>query len=286
MGFAEVLAEAPQQLEHAAMQVAHSWQDAYGKGTAVVEAVQNGLVNREVAVFLADKPPVAKTLIANNEAGTIAYMALSNDILHRITYTVICCHKEETVLDELYPLIADIGRAWGSTLPAYRKHRGLRADEGCLDLFNTFNDDTGPLGGKSSLAGRGADVIGVNVCLMTAKLVRRRKILQTYWDLLGFLDMFIDERASVIRGKAEFWANVTGYWKGLQVALIKEITQLPEEQEEVSLPAEPAHAAALSKQTAEPQRDPAESLREAMGELDALTGLSAVKTEVSTTARV
>lgn len=108
MGFAEVLAETPQKLEHAAMLVAHAWQDAYGKGNEVAGAVRDEIVSREIAAFLIDKPPVTKTLIGNSQAGTIAYIGLSNDILHRIAFTLNCCHREEMVLDELYPLLADI----------------------------------------------------------------------------------------------------------------------------------------------------------------------------------
>ena len=281
MGFAEVLAECPQKLEYAAMLVAHSWQDAYGKGNAVAGAVHGDVVSREVATFLADKPPVTKTLIANNEAGTVAYIALSNDILHRIALTLICCNRDGTVLDELFPLIADIGRAWGTTIPAFRKYRGLRPDDRCLDLFDTYEQGSGPFGRN---AGQGTDVIGVNVCLMTAKLVQRRKILQTYWDILGFLNMFIDERAAVNPGHAQVWPNVTGYWKALQVHLIEEKVKLPEEEEEeveeVPVAAEPVRSSGSRKQAAEPQRDPAEVLREALEELDGLTGLPAVKAEV------
>lgn len=278
MGFAEVLAEVPQKLEHAAMVVAHAWRDAYGRGNEVAGPVRDGIVSLEIAEFLIDKPPVTKTLLSNSQAGTIAYIALSNDILQRIAVTLICCHREETVLDELFPLIADIGRAWGTTIPAYRKHRGMRADEGCLELFDTFETDTGPLRRQ---AGQGCDVVGVNVCIMTVKVVPRRKILQNYWDILGFLNMFIDERASVDRRYAEVWGRVTGYWKALQVHIIEEKVKLPEEDEEEEgepLPSEPAPKEA--RREAEPQRDPAEVLQEALAELDALTGLPAVKAEV------
>jgi hypothetical protein len=218
MGFAEVLAEQPEKLEYAAMLVADAWRDAYGKGNAVAGAVYDEVVNRKVAVFLADKPPITKTLLAHTEAGTIAYITLSNDILYRIAVTLICCDRQETILDELYPLIADIGRAWGTTIPAFRKYRGLRADEGCLDLFSAYEQGAGPFGRN---AGQGCDVIGVNACLMTAKLVQRRQILQTYWDILGFLNTFIDERASINPRYAELWVDLTRYWKAVQVHLYR-----------------------------------------------------------------
>lgn len=153
MGLSKMMAELPQKLEYAAMLVAHSWQDAYGEGNAVAGAVRDNIVNRDLAIFLADKPPVTKTLLANNEAGTIAYISLSNDILYRILFTQICCRRQETVLDELYPLIADIGRAWGTSIPEYRKYRGIRPDEAGLEPSDVTSISTNTLGNSAIPAG-------------------------------------------------------------------------------------------------------------------------------------
>ncbi|MCZ2340766.1 MAG: AAA family ATPase [Bacteroidales bacterium] len=278
MNFAEVLAKCPHKLNYAALLVAHAWQDTYGKEHAIAGAVRDEVVDRDIAIFLSDKPLLTK-MFAKSDVATVAYMALSNDILNRLDRLLVLCEPREMVLDELYPLIADIGRSWGTTIPAYRKYRGLRPDDSCLDLFSTYAKPIGPFGRDAK---RGCDVMGVNVCIMTSKLVQRRKVLQTFWGILFDLDMFINERASPLRRYADVWDETSGYWSALQVHLVQEFVKYPEEadEEEVPIAAEPAQQDEDGKAAPEPQRDLADVLREALEELDVLTGLPAVKAEV------
>lgn len=150
--------------------------------------------------------------------------------------------------------------------------------EGCLELLTTWELGSTPLGGAS---GRGCDVVGLNVCLQTAKLVQRRKVAQTYGDILAFLGMFIKERASVDPNYAETWKNQTDFWNALKIELIVEGSKFPEEVEtEENFSKTQTGSGDSRNQGSELQSIPAEALSEAMQELDSLTGLPIVKAEV------
>jgi hypothetical protein len=278
MGFAEVLAEAPDKLAYAALLTANAWEDAFGKEAAVVGAVESQIVPLDAALFLNDKPTLSKPLLSNSKAATLAYMALSKDVLMFLSIAMACSHQEETVIDEFFPLLADIGRQWGTALPAYRKHKGSRADATSLSLLDTYWYDSGMFGMKSKVT----DAISLNACVFTARLGRSRKLIQTYWDTQAFIRRFADERISVRANCAKIWGEERAHWGEVQVLFAKELAAFPDEEEEQELAVEagarPWVVAPAS--AAKPPRDPHEVLKEAMDELDKLTRLVAVKAEV------
>jgi len=278
MGFAEVLSETPGLLEYAAMLVANSWEDAFGLGNGLHGAVQHQIIAPNVAHFFDDKPVLAKPLLSQNSAGVAAYMALSKEVLDYLTPALGYAFMGETVIDEIFPLVADIGRQWGRIIPAYAKHKSARSDARCLSILDTHLEDDGLFG----LGSKTTEAVGFNLCIMTTRLAGSRKIIDAFWQVLGFVHRFVDERASPQPQFADAMERLKSYWMHCQLVLAQELSTLPSATNDDRLSPEQSQFDGLATKTeiGEQSHDSRHVLREALDDLDKLTGLASVKAEV------
>jgi Cdc6-like AAA superfamily ATPase len=267
---AHLLLDAARHLDIVAVKMVTAWEEHYGKNHIIPGLVQDELIDRRVADWLSDKRDMFQS-----KAGTLAYLSTSKECVGAITVALQNMTVTAFTLDDLYPLLADIGGKWGSVMRQYGQFRSLRPSPECIDFVNAFIEDPEMFGRAS----QSTMLLGYKLCGHAAKLSANKELLfeMFHCGVVAPAYYYTAGLADAEAGSRQFWEG--GICMFLS-ALLEEVPE-PGIKDIRSKPGAPTIKGGTAITTdAEPQRSPPEVLNEAILELDRLTGLPAVKSEV------